>query len=609
MGSSTVSPSKERSGRGEVEIKRRVRTRHACESCRRRRRKCNGRFPCAHCIGYSYRCEYVGGQPDNPGDQTLGFDPENDANLDFNHSAGNRGPEHVPETSQHIQQGTSSASSTEVVNDSQPQDIEMKESRKPNFRPTVDIVKGRFSNAHSSILLPRRIGQTMDLDASLRFHSYGWNVNTRLEPAAFLAPAVCRLLTFHDLHLYSRVFFDVVDPIYHFIDQQKFLDQCSQYWATENQNLGDIEAVVSGVVALGSFFSEIPSPVESSLIEHAKQILDLGCAYAPGRISLNQVAGWILRTLYLRLTTRPHLCWYASCSTMHVVEAMGLHVDLRDVDVVTRDSDQSLPECTSTRSGLFECALFLNSIISAEYGRSRVILQDATEPSHDSDSQLMRLSAILLCIEVRLTQDARLELLSCLHSLPAESPVFALLKTDVTIHLFRRHLYPHQENISLHESRILLSILEEGLHAARELVPLRRPWWNVISTPFQSLMVILAIDTDESLSRAGATMSVLGLVYSNFPTHLAAEVVQTARMLIQGLEKRKVRQARMLSKAYGETSSLLENQASPTAGAGRMMEHAEAVFENWLTGDMNWHWLPTGNCFAHNAGRANVDTL
>lgn len=438
----------------------------------------------------------------------------------------------------------------------------------------------------------------------------GRNVNTRLEPTAFIAPAVCRLLTFRDLSFYSHIFFELVDPIYRFIDQQKFLDQCAQYWTAEKDLLQDIEAVVCGVVALGSFFADKPSPVESSLVEHAKQVLDIGCAYAPGRVSLTQIAGWALRTLYLRLTTRPHLSWYSSCSTMHVAEAIGLHVNLEDVEIITGDSTEFIPELTSSRSDLFECAVFINMIISAEYGRSRVILQGGTEPKFESTSKLAKLTAIMVRIESSLTQEARMNILSTLQDLPGEPMIFILLKTDVTIHLFRRHLHLYQDTLGLPESTILLSIIKTGLSAIRSLVPQRQAWWNVLSTPFQSLMVLLAMDTDDSLSMVEETFSVLSLVYNTFPTHLAGEVVQTAQTLIQGLQKRKTRQAEMLNKAYTNNQSTIETPScyNSSSGLGQAVDQAEVLFDSWLAGDASWSWLPTDTIFEQTFD-ANADAF
>ncbi|KAK6382122.1 hypothetical protein LTS17_004007 [Exophiala oligosperma] len=592
-------------GEGDGSIKRRVRTKQACEPCRRRRRKCNGRFPCGQCIGYSYRCTYVGGPPDNVEDQTVEAENDDGKEGESNGQKHNP-PQPKPFASEIYNHDTTSAA---VVAQESP---ERRESRASRFRPTVDTVKGRFSNAHSGIAMPRRLGQTMNLATHIRFHSYGWNLNTRLEPTAFVAPAACRLLTFQDLTFYSRIFFQVVDPVYHFLDQQRFVEQCAQYWTSEKENLADLEAVVCGVVALGSFFADTPAAVESSLIEHAKQILDIGCAYAPGRVSMTQIAGWILRTLYLRLTTRPHLSWFASCSTMHIAEAMGLHVNLQDADLISRESGNvtSSSEVTTSRADLLGCAVFLNMLISAEYGRSRVILQDATEPTSPSRSNVMDLCDIMVRLESTLTQEARTKILTRLSTLPLEPPIFGLLKTDVTIHLFRRHLHSYQEKLNSEEAAVLLSIIKDGLSAARDLIPQRQAWWNVLSTPFQSLMTLLAIDTDESLSMIEDTISVLGLVYNTFPTHLAGEVLQTAQLLIQGLEKRKIRQAQMLSKAYSDTQSTIDTPSCSNASSAApalAVDQAEAVFDNWLTGDMSWNWLATSSNGPLGVGTANAD--
>jgi ubiquinone biosynthesis protein UbiJ len=66
------------------------------------------------------------------------------------------------------------------------------------------------------------------------------------------------------------------------------------------------------------------------------------------------------------------------------------------------------------------------------------------------------------------------------------------------------------------------------------------------------------------------------------------------------LEKRKLRQAKLLSRAYGDVQSAEESQAhsSSSAGLSQPADQAEAVFDDWLTGDLNWSWLPTGNAFA-----------
>ena len=196
--------------------------------------------------------------------------------------------------------------------------------------------------------------------------------------------------------------------------------------------------------------------------------------------------------------------------------------------------------------------------------------------------------------------DRRLELLSSIQELPSEPSIFTLLKTDVAIHLFRKHLSLHQENFTLREQQILLSIIRASLSEVQRILPSHTPWWNILSTPFQSLLVLLAMDSDESLPLVEENMSVLRAVFDTFPTYLAGEVLQTARILIQALEHRKLKQAKQLSKAFGEEmetpgTSSGSNTFASTTEHDQGVDHASAVFANWAEGDMSWSWLPTSN--------------
>jgi hypothetical protein len=521
------------------------------------------------------------------------------------------------------------ASSASLASTRIPEDEEA-QSYDPNAsRPVVDPVKGRYAAAHSSIVLPRRMSQSMHLSTELRFHSYGWNINIRPESAPAVSATIVRLLAFPDLTHYSDIYFEVVDPVFQFIDRTRYYERCSRFWSSQSSVPKDFEALVAGVVALGSFFAENSSPQEGQMVEHTKTILDLGCAYAPGRLSLDQTAAWILRTLYLRLTTRPHLAWYASCSTMHVVEAQGLHVDFRHVDVVVSDSPAPTIEFLTARRKLFDCASFLNATISADYGRSRVVLQDASALNQPGSSRtpFLELTRLLTQLESgMLEHHERLDILSSIKSLPDEPPVFVLLKTDVAIHMFRRHMgLTAEKQTRLHENKVMLSIIKDALSEVRHLLPRRQPWWNILFTPFQAFMVLLVMDSDDSLALVSETLSLLKAVYEAFPTYLAGEVWQTAQTLAKGLEKQKRDQARFLSNFFelmpdsgdggaaasvgvcpgaavpgtGNSDPLLSDAANGGPGSncnanGRMPPpqqtsgEAEALFGSFFRGDVDW---------------------
>ena len=233
-------------------------------------------------------------------------------------------------------------------------------------------------------------------------------------------------------------------------------------------------------------------------------------------------------------------------------------------------------------------------------GRSRVILQGATDAELHPTSKLTRLGAILHSVESVQMLDTRFELLFSIQELLSEHSIFTLLKTDVAIHLFRKHLSLRQEDLTLREQQILLSIIRTSLSEVQRILPSQAPWWNILSTPFQSLLVLLAMDSDESLSLVEETMSVLRAVFNTFPTYLAGEVLQTARILIQALEHRKLKQAKQLSKAFGEELETPGTLSGSNAFASmteldQETDHASAVFTNWAEGDMSWSWLPTSN--------------
>jgi hypothetical protein len=116
-------------------------------------------------------------------------------------------------------------------------------------------------------------------------------------------------------------------------------------------------------------------------------------------------------------------------------------------------------------------------------------------------------------------------------------------------------------------------------------------------------MVLLAVETIEGLAMVSETLSVLRSVYSAFRTHLAEEVLQTAQTLVQGLERRKTRQVKLLSDALrpdqphsGNVAPMSAN-ASTETGLGETVDQAEMLFENWLTGDTNLSWLSAVNPF------------
>lgn len=420
------------------------------------------------------------------------------------------------------------------------------------MRPFVNPIKGRYCNAYSNVVFPKRLATDLSLDVDIRLHSYGWNASIRPEPKAMLFPAVKTLVLLQDVTIYGAKFFEAVDPVYHFINQERFFERVTRFWSSPVATLDDFEALVAGVVGLGSFFSEHPLSVETQLMDHLKAVLDYRLTVAPGKLSLDQGAGWVLRTLYLRLTTRPSLSWIASCTSMHVAESMALHIDLsRAVVASTEGAAIITQELETARKNLLECVTFLNVLLSAEYGRSRVLLRDAAESQLQPQSTLGRLTEILEMIDDTNPDPGALK---AIEEIPSTSPVISALKVDLAMHFYRRFVDLTEGRISKHHNQAMVRIIRESMTAIRELLNSRQPWWHIILTPFQAVCILLSMDTDASLRMIPEVMALLKESASQYPSHLPTEAVETAERLINAVQRRKLEQAERLSAPHSKDS-------------------------------------------------------
>ncbi len=105
-------------------------------------------------------------------------------------------------------------------------------------------------------------------------------------------------------------------------------------------------------------------------------------------------------------------------------------------------------------------------------------------------------------------------------------------------------------------------------------------------------------------------MAVLKAVHQAFPSHLAREVLQTAGILVQGLEKNKTKQARLLSMGSEITApDDLSIGMAITSESSRTedIQQGYPLIENWALGEMDWFQL-VGNETSFGQ-MATLDTL
>jgi hypothetical protein len=286
----------------------RIRSSRACQSCRKRKRKCDGKHPCAHCLNYDFECTYeakVNSRLRRPQPRPVTG---------------------VPEFSAAVNAGGHDLSRPTVAGNTEQTSIgthgvgEITSAARSLSEP----FKSLFMAAYSVISFPRTVGIDLRSSVPPRLHSFVWNTGVSPEPTFFAHSRIPQIISQQESERFIETYFMVMHPLFGFLDRDQFISRFVNQWNSDSANL-PFEAVLCGVVALGSLFSDSPHPFESDLVEQARVILEPSVACPPALLSLDAVTAWILRSLYLRCTTRPHISWMAICTTMHISEAVRLH--------------------------------------------------------------------------------------------------------------------------------------------------------------------------------------------------------------------------------------------------------------------------------------------
>jgi Fungal Zn(2)-Cys(6) binuclear cluster domain len=196
----------------------RQRSRKACQPCRQRKRKCDGRVPCQTCVRYDYDCFYSASERSSSG---IPFVPKSGHLYDVHQHPG------TP--------GTPPPSSSASHDD-------MKTSGQPGM---LDPFKSRFVSASSAVAFPRLLGLDFGSSNAPRMHSFAHNLGVRperkIENADFTS-----LLSFSELERLSEVYFLVIHPVLNFIDRDTFRDLCRMRYSQKSQT-ADIDPIICGV--------------------------------------------------------------------------------------------------------------------------------------------------------------------------------------------------------------------------------------------------------------------------------------------------------------------------------------------------------------------------
>ena len=471
--------------------------------------------------------------------------------------------------------------------------------------PTTFEANSAMSSS-SAMASARDVGIDLKMTIPPRVHGYAWHIGNRPENPRAAVGRVCELISLQSSLPFFSIYFDEVNMLFGALVHDDFMKRCTSSWGSGGGG-PDFEAIICGVITLGSLFSNSnPCPMELELIELARRLLVSSLSATPAPVTLDHVAAWILRSLYLRLTTRPHLSWLSTCTTLHLAESVGLHQEMDDAQLYRDDPHRNLDVIElESRRRVFWVALSLNRILSAEYGRSRVHVENIScrKPIRrrgDFTNDLIDLTDLLPGGEAQGSESARglaiAKGLDQLSQLSGDNPAFIILKADVCLILCRR-LRLTDLRLSAEQISSIMSILRIALVHARFLSDQQRPWWNVLSVPFHSVCLLLSTSFSDGIGLLSEAMEALLAVSRIYDTHLAREAVKTAQLLIRQAAERKREDLIILDGLCQSpgSSNLRPNESNGSAPS-------PFLFDALTDEDLNWAQFFTSDIMTQRTG-------
>ena len=580
----------------------RKRSRLACSLCQSRKRKCSGGQPCSTCAQTGAECQYSARKKRARSHSLYR------ASLSLDERPVDGWPNAVPNVNSAAGSAAAQASPRQRGN-------------------SVGVTHSLQANSGAAFV--RKLGLRIDPAHAPRLHLFAWNVGERRMsptlssslpsmPVTAPTPAtITKIISQEEMRRLATIYFEKVDPCYAFLDRKAVFLRIAKRWEFLQSPIDPTEksydAVLCGVAAFGYLFSRREIILlELQLIETARNLLDKSILAAEIP-SVDTVTGWVLRAAYLRMTASPHAAWMASCTLMHLIEAAGLHLEGSDPEAAgllpsspteTRNSqdgtdihiDRQNTSDPDTRRRLFGMARHLNTWISFDLGRSRVVLHGATalspttttsrNPSTSASTRAPRADLFhLLPLSENLDPtgpspqdlpELELALTSVLDLLYSE-PSLILVQCNLMLCIYRRlrALNPHGPLSSNLLDRVL-TLAGRGLRAARGMVASTCPWHQVANVPFQVVCSLLAIDNRAALALLADAMRTLREVLAAYDTSSMREAYSTAYLLIALHQRRKEDDTRALAEVLRVNSAA----AAPEQGLAESVVNSQPTLDS-----------------------------
>ncbi|KAH8802905.1 hypothetical protein F5884DRAFT_489738 [Xylogone sp. PMI_703] len=531
-------------------VRRRQRARKACLPCRLRKRKCDMQRPCSMCKTYDYECQYA--KDTRP---SAAYIQQTSSGL----SPGMRQPngDNVDNDDHIRSESPVSRKTLHSYADSEGRDRRRSDGamQKPKSidRGILDPYNSRYMSQSSSVAFPRDLAVDLQSSTPLPLHSFAYHCSLRPEEPPNSHPSLSSIISHEECDVYLDIYYTAVHQVFGFLEHDHFLERYDNFWNGTSQSL-QFSAVIAGVAALGSCFSTPTGhPRELDLLRYAKDVLE--DPEICRRPSIDQVSAWILRTIYLRATTRPHVAWLASCITLHLAEATGLHHDIGAI-VLTTDGTPGQSISSDERGlerarSVFWASWTVNMLTAYEYGRSSVKLDSITCKQvrplpGNSFTNLVKIAQLIPPEGANCDKEELLKAIQAMKGVNDSCEMITLTKADF-IFAFYRRLRLLRQGIEKEVISDIVSTGNKGVSAAYILAQQNRPWWNVLGTTFQYLCVLLAVDTSETLSHVPWVLETFEKIVELLGRpHLAVEALETARTLLRDSVKKKKQELSLL---------------------------------------------------------------
>ena len=299
---------------------------------------------------------------------------------------------------------------------------------------------------------------------------------------------------------------------------------------------------------------------------------------------------------------------------MHLIEAAGLHLEPSDTNPAgilqpsQQQNSSSSPQSTEkdTRRRLFGMARHLNTWISFDLGRSRVVLHGAetqslpipaTKGNPNSRASIFHLLPLTESLDPTTSAPQSLQdlesALTCVLDLIYSEPSLILVQTNLALCIYRRVRALNAHALLPSHLDRALSLASRGLGAARNMVAANSPWHQVANVPFQVICTLLAIDSQAALALLPDAMATLREVVGAYDTAAMREAYSTAYLLVAMHQRRKEDDTKALADVLRANAVAVGQQEEKRRedDGGEMSGELGRGFDQDLAGDVGFSWL------------------